>query len=126
MKPARPRCSGEGVDDNVDAYLKAIDTYGNGSLESPVDDFAYWAFGYVLAVRSLMEQIGVDNLTPETFDAAIDTFKGPVPLGATNISCPGKTQPNVCTSDGWIFQFKDSKAVSVMDEPIVVDDFTGS
>ncbi|MET0909817.1 MAG: ABC transporter substrate-binding protein [Ilumatobacteraceae bacterium] len=117
---------GEGVNDDVDAYLQAIDTYGNGTLESPVDDFAYWAFGYVLAIRSLMEEIGVDNLSPETFDAAIDTFGGPVPLGATNISCPGKTQPNVCTSDGWIFQFQDSKAVTVMDEPIVVDDFTGS
>jgi branched-chain amino acid transport system substrate-binding protein len=116
---------GSGVNADVDSYLDAIKKYGD-ALESPLDDFAYWAFGQVLAVKALMDDVGVDNLTPETFDAAVETFKGPIPLGAQNISCPGKTVPNVCTSDGWIFQFKGGKAVDVLGKPIVVDDFSGS
>jgi branched-chain amino acid transport system substrate-binding protein len=64
------------------------------------------AFSEILVLAKLMNEIGADNITPESMSAALQAFKGPVPMGPPAVEC-GKypAAPASCNDLTNFFQY---------------------
>ncbi len=88
---------GMGVDDELDVYLTAFETYGDDPDDASLGG-ATGGFANIMVLAQLASEIGVDNLTSEAWSEALSSYTGAMFLGAPRITCPGPVLPNLCTT----------------------------
>ncbi len=87
---------GKGIDDDLDTYIEAFETYGDP--EDTSLGGATGGFANIMILQKLGTEIGVDNLTADAWSEALSSYTGAMFLGAPMITCPGPVLPNLCTT----------------------------
>lgn len=88
---------GMGIDDDLDTYLEAFETYGDpeeASLSGATGGFAN-----IVTLAEIGTEIGFDDLSAEAWMEAIAGYTDAMFLGAPSISCPGPVLPTLCTTE---------------------------
>jgi len=102
----------------IDAYLSVIEDYAKakGIKDIEYTGFAGPTYGNALTLVKFMNQIGVDNITPDTMRQAALAFTGPM-YGVVGPMACGKNPifPSLCGIQMSIQQYKDQKWVSIAD-----------
>jgi branched-chain amino acid transport system substrate-binding protein len=89
-------------------YLAKIKQYGPPDVE--YTGFAGFMFADVMTVAKFVNQVGVEELSPETIRAAAKAFKGPMMLVAGPMKCGySKLFAALCGSEVGIEQYKDGE-----------------
>ncbi len=104
-------------------YVTKVHQYGvkaPGAKSLEYTGFAGPLFSNLLTVVKLVNQIGVDRLTPDTMLAAIKAFKGPMmlqvgPLDCGHVTVVGVAFPSQCATEMGVRQYKDGKWISIAD-----------
>ena len=96
---------GDKTDPGMPAYTKVTQTYG-ATKDAP-DPWNIVAFAQILTTVRFLNEIGVDNITPQAVLAKAKAFTGPVALGAPQLNC-GKygDAPAVCNDQAQFFNYQ--------------------
>src|SRR5262249_52867701 len=86
-------------------YEAALTAY---DLQNFLTDPFYVAyFAGLLTIDKWMNEIGYDNVTPETISEKAAAFEGPLIHGPTVIECNKYSEfPNACADGAYFFQYK--------------------
>jgi len=95
------------TDPGVAAYFKTIEGAGLSQADA-ISPFSGVAFGSLLLAVKLMNGIPYSSLNPAAVTAALRSYKGPIPLGPTQIDCSGELYPsnkNVCSDYDQFYKY---------------------
>jgi hypothetical protein len=79
-------------DPGVAAYYNVIESAGLAKADA-ISPFSGVAFGSLLLLVKLMDEIPAASLTPAAVTAKLKAYVGPIPLGPTSINCTGTLYP---------------------------------
>jgi branched-chain amino acid transport system substrate-binding protein len=102
----------------LDNYLSVVQDYAKakGITDIEYTGFAGPTYGNMLTLTKFMNQIGPDNITPDTMRQAAQSFAGPM-WGVVGPMACGKNPlfPPLCGIQMGIQQYKDQKWTSIAD-----------
>jgi branched-chain amino acid transport system substrate-binding protein len=99
--------AGDKTDPDVMTMLDAIG--GETSLQA----FEEPGWGIVMTLQNVLKDLSADQLTPKGIADAIAAFKGPVVLGADQISCPGAAPAtSTCAKDLIFYEVADDGSLT--------------
>lgn len=99
--------SGDATAPDIQAYRKASGPYGL-SVGQSLDPFAQLAWGQVLLVAKLMDQIGVNKVSPATLSKAMLNYHGSYPMGPPSLHCGAAppSQPTSCNDEAQFYAYE--------------------
>jgi branched-chain amino acid transport system substrate-binding protein len=98
------------TDPGVAAYYKTIEGAGLAQADA-ISPFSGVAFGSLLLAVKIMNQVPFSSLSPSAVTAALKAYKGPIPLGPTQIDCSGELYPadkNSCSDYDQFYKYNGS------------------
>jgi branched-chain amino acid transport system substrate-binding protein len=95
---------GDPTDGSTGPYVKLLSDAGKADLASDV--WPQMAFGVVLTLAKLMNEIGPDKVSPATLAERLRSFKGPMVMGAPKIDCGANPKlPGACSNTTQFFHY---------------------
>jgi branched-chain amino acid transport system substrate-binding protein len=114
---------GKGFRDDLDLFIEQWPEYGGKPVEE-AQRFAESYWGMALTAETVLEGVGVDNLSQASVFEAARTFPGPVNLGSAVVSCPGPAEhPAICVRDTYAWTVSGTQVVPAFPDN-AVDVFT--
>jgi branched-chain amino acid transport system substrate-binding protein len=96
---------GDPTDPGMPAYMAVASKYTTAG-DAP-DPWNIVAFGEMLTVDKILNQVGYANISPTTILAAAKAFKGPQALGAPSLDCGEfSNAPGVCNDRAQFFEYE--------------------
>lgn len=96
-------------DPQVATYVKAMKLYGKAAGANPREVWrtATWAFGTMMTIDRVLNQLGPKNITPAAIRAKFTGFRGPVWMGPPRIKCgySKKKFPTSCADQASVVEY---------------------
>lgn len=93
--PLKESVVGKGVDPQITTFLNGWQQYGPGGTPGT---FAELGWGLVLTAAKVFN--GATSITPASASTALRSYKGPVVMGPSSVSCPGPAPTTATCGQG--------------------------
>ena len=97
--------------DDLATYLTVMDDSGNSDIEGSVA--APLVFSTLLTTTKILNEVGVDNASYDTLDAAVRGFEGPAMLQSGPIECGTPPYISICAREIGVARYIDGEWESV-------------